>query len=59
MIEIVYIFMTSAIMGAFNLAFFLYGVHVGKKKSQEDGVTVTKENQDFIKQLMEWRNYEN
>lgn len=57
--NLILIFLTGALMGAFNLAFYLYGVHVGKKKSQEDGVTVTKENQDFIKQLMEWRNYEN
>ncbi len=57
--NLILIFLTGTLMGAFNLAFYLYGVHVGKKKSQEDGVTVTKENQDFIKQLMEWRNYEN
>ena len=46
-------------MGAFNLAFYLYGVHVGERKTPEDAVTVTKQNKEFIKQLMEWRNYEN
>lgn len=57
--NLILIFLTGTLMGAFNLAFYLYGVHVGKRNSPEDAVTVTKENKEFIKQLMEWRNYEN
>lgn len=57
--NLILIFLTGTLMGAFNLAFYLYGVHVGSKSKDEDAVTVTKENQEFIKQLMEWRNYEN
>lgn len=57
--NLILIFLTGTLMGAFNLAFYLYGVHVGERKSPDDAITVTKQNQEFIKQLMEWRNYEN
>ncbi len=57
--NLILIFLTGALMGAFNLTFYLYGVHVGERKSPDDAITVTKQNQEFIKQLMEWRNYEN
>lgn len=57
--NLILIFLTGTLMGAFNMAFYLYGVHVGERKTPDDAVTVTKQNQEFIKQLMEWRNYEN
>ena len=57
--NLILIFLTGTLMGAFNLAFYLYGVHIGERKSPDDAVTVTKQNKEFIKQLMEWRNYEN
>lgn len=55
--NIILIFLTGILMGAFNFAFYLYGVHVGSTKQKEDGVTVTKENEDFIREMMEWRSY--
>lgn len=55
--NIILIFLTGTLMGAFNFAFYLYGVHVGSAKQKEDGVTVTKENENFIKEMMEWRSY--
>ena len=55
--NIILIFLTGTLMGAFNFAFYLYGVHVGSSKQKEDGVTVTKENENFIKEMMEWRSY--
>lgn len=51
------IILCGILMGAFNFAFYLYGVHVGSTKQKEDGVTVTKENVDFVKEMMEWRSY--
>ena len=44
-------------MGAFNFAFYLFGKYEGRKESSNDGVTVTKQNQNSIKELMEWKNY--
>ncbi len=55
--NLILIFLTGTLMGAFNFAFYLYGVHVGSNKQKEDGVTVTKENENFIKEMMEWRSY--
>lgn len=55
--NIILILLTGTLMGAFNFAFYLYGVHVGSTKQKEDGVTVTKENEDFIREMMEWRSY--
>lgn len=55
--NLILIVLCSILMGAFNFAFYLYGVHVGSKRTKEDGVTVTKENEDFIREMMEWRSY--
>ena len=44
-------------MGAFNLGFFFLGYHIASNKPSEEGVTVTKENQDFIEEMMRWKNY--
>ena len=44
-------------MGAFFLGFFLLGYHLGSKSENKEGVTVTKENRDFIEEMMKWRNY--
>ena len=44
-------------MGAFNLGFFILGYYVRGKKTNEEGVTVTNENREFIEEMMKWRNY--
>ena len=44
-------------MGAFNLGFFMLGYYIASKKPNEEGVTVTKENQNFIEEMMRWKNY--
>ena len=55
--NIILIILTGTLMGAFNFGFFLLGYHFGMKKVPEEGVTVTKDNQDFIKEMMAWRSY--
>ena len=44
-------------MGAINIVFFLLGYYVRSKKTTEDGLVATKENQQFIEEMMKWRNY--
>lgn len=55
--NIILIFLCGILMGAFNVAFFFLGYFVRSKKQVEDGVTLTKENADFIDEMMRWRNY--
>lgn len=55
--QVVLIVLCGILMGAFNLGFFLLGYFIASKKPVEDGVTVTKENQDFIEEMMRWKNY--
>lgn len=55
--EIILIILTGILMGAFNLGFFILGYYVRGKKTNEEGVTVTNENREFIEEMMKWRNY--
>ena len=45
------------LMGAFNFGFFCLGYYVRSLKKVDEGVTVTKENKEFIEEMMRWRNY--
>ena len=53
----VLIILTGVLMGAFNFGFFLLGYYLRGTKTSEDGVTVTKENQEFIEEMMRWKNF--
>lgn len=45
-------------MGAFNFGFFCLGYFVRDRKPvEEDGLKVTKENAEFIDEMMRWRMY--
>lgn len=55
--EIILILLTSTLMGAFNFAFFCLGYYVRSKKQNDEGVKVTKENAEFIAEMMNWRSY--
>ena len=44
-------------MGAFNFAFFCLGYYVHSKKPAEDGMKITKDNADFVEEMMKWRAY--
>ena len=52
----VLIVLCGILMGAFNMGFFLLGYFIHSKKP-DDGVTVTRENKEFIEEMMRWRNY--
>ena len=55
--NIILIVLCGTLMGAFNLGFFLLGYYLGTKKENSEGVTVTKENQEFIEEMMKWKNF--
>lgn len=55
--EIILILLTSTLMGAFNFAFFCLGYYVHSKRQNNEGVKVTKENAEFIAEMMNWRSY--
>ena len=44
-------------MGAFNIAFFLLGYHVRTKVEPKDGIELSKDNAEFVDEMMKWRNY--
>lgn len=54
---VILILLTGTLMGAFNLGFFMLGYYIRSKKPSDEGVTVTKENKEFIEEMMKWRNY--
>ena len=45
------------LMGAFNFGFFCLGYYYHSRKEPQEGVKLTKENADFVKEMMEWKNY--
>ena len=55
--NIILIFLVGTLMGAFNFGFFLLGYYVHSKKPSDEGITVTKDNKEFIEEMMKWRNY--
>lgn len=55
--NLILIILTGTLMGAFNFGFFCLGYYIRSLRKDEDGVTVTKENRDFIEEIMRWRNY--
>lgn len=54
--EIILIILTGTLLGAFNFLFFCLGFYVRGKRN-DDAVKLTKENAEFVKQMMEWRTY--
>lgn len=55
--QVILIVLAGILMGAFNFGFFMLGYYIRGTKPTDDGVTVTKENQQFIEEMMKWRNY--
>ena len=53
--EIILIFLTGTLMGAFNFGFFCLGYYLKGKKNNDEGVAVTDRNSDFIKDMAKWR----
>jgi len=54
--NLILIVLTGVLMGAFNFGFFCLGYYVRSKKPEE-GMKLTKENADFVKEMMNWRMY--
>lgn len=56
--NLILIMLCGILMGAFNFGFFLLGYFVRSKKPvEEEGLKVTKENAEFIDEMMRWRMY--
>ena len=56
--NLILIMLCGILMGAFNFAFFCLGYYVrSRKPAEEDGLKVTKENAEFIDEMMKWRMY--
>lgn len=55
--NLILIILTGILMGAFNLGFFMLGYYVKSKRPDNDGMTLTKDNAEFVKEMMEWKNY--
>jgi hypothetical protein len=55
--EIILVMLCGILMGAFNFGFFCLGYYCHSRKEPQEGVKLTKENAEFIKGMMDWRNY--
>ena len=55
--EIILTILTGTLMGAFNFGFFCLGYYYHSKREPQEGVTLTKDNADFVKEMMNWKNY--
>ena len=57
--EIILIILTGAILSAFFIGFFFLGYYLGSKKSKEnqDGLVVTDNNKEYVKDMALWRQF--
>ena len=55
--NIILIFLCGILMGALNFGFFCFGYYIRSLKKTEEGLTATRENKEFIEEMMKWRNY--
>lgn len=57
--EIILIILTGAILGAFFIGFFFLGYYLGSKKSKEnqEGLVVTDNNKEYVKDMALWRQF--
>jgi len=51
------IILCGILMGAINLGFFMFGYYIHSKKPNDEGITVTQQNKEFIEEMLKWRNY--
>ena len=55
--ELILIVLVSVFMGAFNFGFFLLGYYVHSKVETKEGIELTKDNAEFVNEMMKWRQY--
>ena len=57
--EIILIILTGAILGAFFIGFFFLCYYLDSKKSKEnqDGLVVTDNNKEYVKDMALWRQF--
>lgn len=52
---VVLVILTGIVMGAVNVGFFLLGYQFKNKETSKDGVTLTENNSEFVKEMARWR----
>lgn len=57
--EIILIILTGTILGAFFIGFFFLGYYLGSKntKEKQDGLVVTDNNKEYVKDMALWRQF--
>ena len=57
--EIILIILTGAILGSFFIGFFFLGYYLGSKNTKEnqDGLVVTENNKEYVKDMALWRQF--
>ena len=55
--ELLLVCLVSVFMGAFNFGFFLLGYYVHSKVEPKEGIELTKDNAEFVNEMMKWRAY--
>lgn len=55
--ELILIILCGILMGAFNFGFLVLGYYIRSKKPNEDGVRLTQNNKDVIRNMVDWMNY--
>lgn len=54
---VILIMLVGVLMGAFNFGFLCLGYYLGAKKQNDEALSVTKENEEWVKQMAEWKAY--
>lgn len=55
--NLILIVLCGVLMGAVNFGFFCLGYYIRSKKPDNDAVQLTKDNAEFIEEMMKWRQY--
>ena len=57
--EIILIILTGTILSAFFVGFFFLGYYLGSKntKEKQDGLVVTDNNKEYVKDMALWRQF--
>ena len=55
--EFIGIILVSTFISAFLFASYQFGFYMGKRDANNDGVTVTEANKEFVEEMQRWKNY--
>ena len=55
--ELILIVLTGVLTGALLVGAYFLGYKAGSEKETREGVAVTEQNAELIKEMLEWKNY--